>query len=286
MEDKTVIFLSKEYVSKKIDAGYNYLETLGFRLMEGRFFRENSASDLHESIIVNEAFVKSLNLEKPIGSRLIIDGSAYYIIGVVSDFHFVNFRHDIKPLFFQLSRDKSFNYLAFKTLPGKVSEAESYAKNIWKKLYPDNTYEGFFQNSAFDVYFKENRGISSLMISIASITMLISCMGLFGLVSLLISKRLKEFSIRKVLGATIFQVGKQINEGFIWVLIISMVFAIPFSILGVNSIINSIYTYHVPITAWPFLLTSFLLIFTAILTVSTQILKAAKVNPAVQLRNE
>lgn len=211
VEDKAVEFENNQYVCKKIEVGYNYLETLGIRMQMGRFFEENSATDMQESIIVNEAFVKSLNLEGPIGTRLMIDGFAYYIIGKADDFHFVNFRHDIKPLFFQLSSEESFNYIAFETLPGKASEAESYAKNVWKKLYPDNTYEGFLQNSAFDAYFKENRGISSLMIAIASIAMLISCMGLFGLVSLLISKQLKEFSIRKVLGATIFEVGKQIN---------------------------------------------------------------------------
>ncbi len=114
----------------------------------------------------------------------------------------MHFRHEIKPLVFNLTNDTNFNYLVLRTNPGAVSDVEDYVKSTWKKLYPHNTYEGFFQNTAFDFYFRENQGIANLMVAIAIIAILISSMGLFGLVSLLISKRMKEYSIRKIMGAS------------------------------------------------------------------------------------
>ena len=85
------------------------------------FFELNSASDKKESIVVNETFVNKLGLEDPLGERVIIDNTAHYIVGIVEDFHYMHFRHDIKPLFFQIVENKQFSNLVFRTLPGEVA---------------------------------------------------------------------------------------------------------------------------------------------------------------------
>ena len=154
-------------------AGYEYLDAMGIRLKSGRFFELNSTTDKDESLVVNEAFLIKLGIDDPIGERIILDSAAYYIIGVVNDFHYMHFRHEIKPIFFKITDEKSYNNIVFRTLPGEAENAEKYARSTWKKLYPDNTYEGFFQNAAFDQYYRENEGISNLMIAIASIAVLI-----------------------------------------------------------------------------------------------------------------
>jgi len=163
---------------------------------------------------------------------------------------------------------------------------EEYVHSTWKKMYPDNTYEGYFQNAAFDRYYSEEQGISNFMSAIAGLAILISSMGLFGLVSLLISKRMKEFSIRKVMGASHQEIGFQVSKGFIWVIMIASLLGVPLAYFMTKSIVESLYSYHVPMNAIPFIFTGIILIFTATVTVSTQILKAIKVNPAQQLRSE
>ena len=285
-EQDAVTYNSEEYVSRKIMAGYNYIDALGIRLKSGRFFEINSTTDMNESIVVNEAFVNKLGLEDPIGARVIIDSTAQYIVGVTEDFHYMHFRHEIKPLYFEVSEEKDFNNIVFRTIPGKAASTEKFARNTWKKLYPDNTYEGFFQNATFDNYYRENEGIANMMVAIASIAILISCMGLFGLVSLFVAKRMKEFSIRMVMGASVKEISILVNKGFIWVIIAASIIGIPLAYLMSDAILKSVYSYHTPLNAIPFVITAAILIFTALVTVSSQIMKAVRTNPAHQLRNE
>ena len=277
---------NEKFMSKKIMCGFEYLDVLGFRLKSGRFFESNSANDLTESIVVNETLVSKLKLNDPIGTRVILDGEAQYIIGVIEDFHFRHFAHEIKPLFFKVANETDFNLLCLRTAPGKAALTEEHVHDTWKKMYPDNTYEGYFQNATFDRYYTEEQGISNLMTGIAGLVILIASMGLFGLVSLFISKRMKEFSIRKVMGASLKEIGFQVSKGFIWVIIIASILGAPLAFFMTKSVVESIYSYHVPMNAVPFIFTALILIFTALLTVSTQVLKAIGVNPAEQLRNE
>ena len=285
-DEDLVGFNNEQYTSRRLMAGYKYLDAMGMRLNTGRFFEPHSSTDRSESLVVNEAFLSKLGIENPIGARIIVDSTAHYIVGVVDDFHYMHFGHEIKPIFFKVADENSFNNIIFRTLPGEAENAEKFARNTWKKLYPDNTYEGYFQNATFDQYYRENESISNLMIAIAAIAILISCMGLFGLVSLFINKKLKEFSIRKVMGASVKEITLLVNRGFMWVIIISSILGIPIAFFLSKAVIESIFTYHTPLNAIPYTITAFILISTALATVSSQILKAIKVNPAEQLRNE
>ena len=285
-EEDAVEYESEQYVSKKIMAGYEYLDVLGFRLKDGRFFENNSTTDLSESLVVNEAFVNKLELDDPIGARIILDEKAHYIIGVTEDFHYMHFRHKIGPLMFKVTDEKNFNHFAIRTAAGKAIVTEEFVQATWKNMFPDNMYEGFFQNETFDHYYKENKGISNLMMAIAGLAILISCMGLFGLVSLFISKKMKEFSIRKVMGASINEISLQISKGFIWVIFISCIVGAPLAFFLTESTITSLYSYHVPMNGIPFIFTAIILILTAIATVSSQIMRAIRINPAQQLREE
>lgn len=285
-EENTLEYESKKLNGRKILCGYEYLDVLGMRLKAGRFFENNSANDLKEAVVVNETLANQLSLTEPIGERLILDGKAQYIVGVVEDFHFMHFGHEIKPLFFKLTREENFNYLSFRTVPGKAVVAEKFIRETWKKLYPDNTYFGNFQSEAFARYYSDEKGVSNLMVGIAGLAILIASMGLFGLVSLFIAKRMKEFSIRKVMGASIKEIGYQVSKGFIWVIVIASILGAPLAFLMSKSVIESLYSYHAPLNSVPLMLTATILIFTALVTVSTQILKAIGVSPAEQLRNE
>ncbi|MCK5372456.1 MAG: ABC transporter permease, partial [Cyclobacteriaceae bacterium] len=142
--EDAVEYESEQYVSKKIMAGYEYLDVLGFRLKDGRFFENNSTTDLNESLVVNAAFVNKLELDDPIGARIILDDKAHYIIGVTEDFHFKHFGHRIEPLMFKVTDEKNFGYIAIRTAVGKAVVTEEFVQSTWKNMFPDNMYEGFF----------------------------------------------------------------------------------------------------------------------------------------------
>ena len=129
-------------------------------------------------------------------------------------------------------------------------------------------------------------GLKSFFIAIAVIALTISCMGLFGLVSLIIAKRMKEMGIRKVLGATVLHVSNLINKQFVILLVVASLISGPLSYYLLKALLDDIYAYHVGITQWPFLFTMGLLFLTAIVTVSVQIYKVAMANPVDSLRNE
>lgn len=286
IEKELVEYESEQYVSNMLMVDYEYLDVLGFRLKFGRFFENYSVADLTESVVVNETFVNKLNLNDPIGTRIIINNKAHYIIGVADDFHFKPFGHRIEPLFFKVTEETDLNFLAIRTAEGKAAVTEEFVHRTWRDLFPDNTYEGYFQNETFDLYYEKSRSISKIMITIAGLAILISCMGLFGLVSLFISKKMKEFSIRKVMGASKSEIGYQFSKAFIWVLLISSLIGGPFAFLLSTSVVESLYKYHVPINALPFIFTTIILILTALATISSQLFKAFKVNPAEQLRDQ
>jgi putative ABC transport system permease protein len=286
MKEDVIEYDSKEYVSKSIMAGYEYLDVLGFRLKKGRFFENYSMNDMKEALVVNEAFVHMLELDEPIGARVMLNEKAHFIVGVTEDFHFMHFGHDIKPLLFKVSEETDFRYLAIRTAVGKAKITEEYVEDTWKNMYPDNTYEGYFQNTTFDNYYRQNKGVSKLMVAIAGIAVLIACMGLFGLVSLFISKKVKEFGIRKVLGASSRNIGMLIGKGFAWVIVISTILGAPLAFLMSNSIVESLFKYHLPMNATPFVITGIILILTTILTISSQVFKALSINPAEQLRDQ
>jgi ABC-type antimicrobial peptide transport system permease subunit len=125
-----------------------------------------------------------------------------------------------------------------------------------------------------------------MMIGIAAMAILIANMGLFGLVSLYISKRMKEFSIRKVMGASMKELSYQVARGFLWVILIASVLGAPLAFLMSNSLITQMYSYHFQDNAIPLLFTALILFLAVLITVSSQAFKAITVNPAKQLRDE
>ena len=151
----------------------------------------------------------------------------------------MDFSHEIQSMFFQVADDNTFNYLVLRTNLGRAVDTEMILQETWKNLYPDNTYEGFFQNESFDLFFQENQSISKIMMAIAVMVIIISSMGLFGPVSMYISKRLKEFSIRKVMGASIRELSYQVSKGFIWVILGATILGIPLAYFMSKSVITS-----------------------------------------------
>jgi ABC-type antimicrobial peptide transport system permease subunit len=153
-------------------------------------------------------------------------------------------------------------------------------------LIPEAPYSGFFQDEVFAAFYQEGEGVKKIFSFMAFIALIISCMGLFGLVSIHVTRRMKEIGIRKVLGASIAQVSNLINREFVFVIVIAIMLAAPLSYFAIYGMLNALYEYRVDAGVLPFALAAVLIFLTAGLTISTQVYKAATANPAAVLRSE
>ena len=181
---KVVKHIDKQYEINTIGAGFNYLETLGLRLKNGRFFNREFGTDAQEALIVNETFVKRLGWESALNQRVEVDSVMYSVVGVVEDFHQDDFYEEIPPMMFRITPEENFRFLSARIQAGRAMETEVFIEETWRRLFPDQPYQAFFQDSLFEGFFREITGHMQIMMFTAALGLILSCMGLFGLVSL------------------------------------------------------------------------------------------------------
>ena len=268
------------------EVGFDYLETLGLIVQEGRLFDRNIESDKVESIIISALFAEKMGWQNALNREVKIDSNRYFVIGVLSNFHFENFLYKMVPAVFRITPESNFRYVSMRVSPGTLTTTAEYTAEIWKKIEPDLPYEGFMQNAVFDHFFMEMRANNDIMRFISGMALILACMGLYGLVSFNISRKMKEYSIRRVLGADLGSITRSVNNDFVWYLIMAGIIGAPVAYFLMNMLLNSVFELVMPMSVWPFLMAFGLVIVTAYLTISSQIFKVARDNPAETLRSE
>jgi putative ABC transport system permease protein len=256
------------------------------RLKEGRLFDENMSTDIFESVIVNETFVDEMGWDQAIDKKIKFNNREYNIIGVVEDFHYNYFYSYIRPVVFRLTESENFNYIVAKVKEGKTAQTNEFLQAAWSRLIPLEPYSAFYQAEVFDFNLYEEERMGELFGIFAFIALIISCMGLFGLVSINIAKRKKEIGIRKALGADIRNIFILLNRPYFIMLLISTILAAPVSYLLVKSAMDSVHQYHIEISVIHFIITLGVILLTALLSAFMFVLKAARSNPVDSLRYE
>lgn len=272
--------------SIRMNVGFDYLETMNLQLVEGRFFDEAYGSDTQTAIIVNETFAENLGWDTPVGQTIREDSVLYTVIGVVADFYYEDFFDAIEPVLLRVQESSEARYLTVRTAAGRGVAVAEFVEAEWRERYPDEPYYAHFQDTMFDGFYRENQNIARVFIFTAAMALVISCMGLFGLAAQNISRRMKEISIRKVLGASVFGVAQLVNRGFVILLVIASIIAAPLSYVMLNALLDSLFPYHAAIGATPLIVSFVVLVLTALLTISSQVNKVVHANPADVLRNE
>ncbi|MFB3130900.1 MAG: ABC transporter permease, partial [Rhodothermales bacterium] len=192
----------------------------------------------------------------------------------------------IEPTLLRLAAEDAFSYLVARVQPGTALQTADDLQAAWKTVAPGTPYNGFFQDDVFDSYWQGRAKSQQIFSSIAFVALLLTCMGLFGLVSLNITRRMKELSIRKVLGASLRHIVHQISRELILVLVVATVVAVPASYLLLKALYDAAGGYHMSLGPTPFVITFGMILLTAMLTVATHVYKAATANPVVALRDE
>ena len=278
-------FPDRKVEAFKLDVEANYADLMDLELVSGRNLRENYESDKN-AVLVNETFVKKMQWEEPIGKTFKYDSTSYTIAGVMKDFHYYNFWNDIESVFLRVV-DKDFRYLVARVQDeNNIINTFEEVESTWSQLYPELPFRGDYQEQLYAEYFQNVNGHKAIMITVAIIAMILSCFGLYGLVSLNVAGRRKEFSIRKVLGARLGAIANAVSSHFLIYLIVSLFIGAPVSYFLIEILLGVIYTYHMPMTVFPVVLAVLMIAVTILLTISTQINKVSTANPTEGLRME
>jgi putative ABC transport system permease protein len=269
----------------KID--YDFLETFGITLKEGRNFSRSIHSDTTKAIIINEAFANHLGWHSAIGKKVIIEwmGWELEVIGVIKDFHYTSLHEKIGPLVFYLDPYVPVYNFFVKIKPEEIPQTLALLKSKWHQVAPDHPFEYFFLDQKFDQLYRSEERWNTIVKYSSILAVFIACFGLFGLSALVITKRTKEIGIRKVVGATVNGIILLLSKEFTKWIVLANIFAWPCAYFAMNHWLQN-FAYKVEIGSWEFILAGGLALLIALLTVSSQAIKAALANPVEALRYE
>ncbi|MEP6951746.1 MAG: ABC transporter permease, partial [Ginsengibacter sp.] len=199
-----------------ISALPGFATQLGITITKGRDLSEEFETDKTAAVIVNQAFLKQMRWATAIGKTIQYDNDNYLVVGETKDFHFENFQTPIGPMVLMGCKPEDINTVYVKTAPGLFSNSHKIVENIWKKVNPDLPFEYYYQDTVFDGYLNGFGQVAQVLSTASVIMIIISVSGIFGLALLILGKKMKEISIRKVLGAGIGNIIYLINKEFLF----------------------------------------------------------------------
>ncbi|WP_194776851.1 ABC transporter permease [Pararhodonellum marinum] len=285
-ERKEVTYNEQKYPIEYLNAEGNYADILDLKLKDGRFLDPNRISDQEESIIVNEKFLNELGLTFPTEDSFILDSVRYQIVGVVEDFHASFFQNPIQPMVIRSGSESTFNFLTLKMSLGTAASSMDLVKKIWRDTFPKDLFEGKLQADVFYNSFEDVRGVQNIILFAALLSVLLSAMGLFGLVSLNMNARIKDFCIRKIFGAAISDLSKKLIYRYLISWGIASVLGGVLAYLTVKSFLDSFFAFHSGVGLIPLASGLIVLLIVIGMTVSSQIWKVYKANPSEILKSE
>jgi putative ABC transport system permease protein len=267
---------------------HEYGKTIGWEFMQGRDFSRDFASD-REGVVVNESAVEMMRLQNPVGELLIKNRNGqrteYKILGVIRDVVKGSPFERTDPCLYFLSGN-SLGWLHIR-MNNRVTAMEALPKieAVFKQLVPSAPFDYTFADDDYQAKFKSEVRMSTLATIFTFLTILISCLGLFGLSSFIAEQRTKELGIRKVMGASVISLWQMLSRDFVLLVVLSCLIAIPLSFSFMSNWLEH-YEYRTEIPGYVFVLASTGALLVTLLTVSYQAVKAALMNPVKSLRSE
>lgn len=270
------------FIINQISVDRSFIKTMGLQFAAGGGFTGTPADSTN--YILNETAVKAMNIKDPVGKSFVFHEKKGTIVGVVKDFHFQSLHQKIEPVILFYNPDWR-NMMYVKTTAKDAPKAIAAVEKVWKQYNPDYALEYRFLDEAFDVNYKSDIRIGKLFNSFAVIAILISCLGLFGLITYTAETKVKEIGVRKVLGASVPDIVGMLSKDFLKLILISCVIAFPLAWWFLQKMMQQ-YSYRAPIHWWIFLLAGSITLFIALFTISFQAIKAALANPVKSFRTE
>lgn len=280
--------LENDYYANVKTADTSYYNLYGLNLIAGSWYRNYNINDSTFNIVVTKSLLKEINIEKAsdaLGIYLHIFGSlGGIVIGVVDDFHAYSLQNKIPPVIF-LPFDDFFTELSIKTGDAPYSDIRPYIEKCWNEIFPEYIYDYKILEETINNRYKSEQRISKIIMIFSFIAIIIACLGLYGLVSFMLVQRTKEIGIRKALGSSVTSLVILVSKKFLYLVLISCVFAWPIAYYLMKSWLNN-YAYKIDLTIWVFILSGIILLLITFITIIYQSIKVSLTNPVDVLKYE
>jgi putative ABC transport system permease protein len=264
---------------------YDYLETLGLELVQGRSFDKNYSGD-SQAVIINESMAKELGESDPLSASLPMgDSLRFPVIGVVKDYNFQDISKLIEPLTFFLDRESGLSYVFVKVAPVNMANSFDAVESAWKSIEPNAEFLGSFLDENIDNTFVREKKMATMITSGSIIAIALSCIGLFAMSLLIVAQRTKEIGVRKVLGASVSSITVLLTKEFLQLVLISFVISTPIAWWFLRKWLEN-YENKLELNIWFFAVAGLLAMSIAFLTVGSRTINAAMQNPVKSLRDE
>ncbi len=266
---------------------YDYIDQLAMKVIAGRTFSEEFATDSTEAMVVNQRTIKLLGYSDPkeaLGAKFDQWGQQGQIIGVIQDFHFRSLAQNIAPLTMRMAEGAT-DVLTVKIDSKNIQGTVAAIEDQWARILPDTPFEYTFMDEEFNQQYQDEIRFGNLFMNFAILAIFISCLGLLGLAAYSTLQRKKEIGIRKVVGSSVTGVLTLLSKDFIKLVGVAFLIAAPVSWLLMDSWLNE-FAYRIDIPWWTFVLSGISALAIALATVSFHALKASLANPVNSLRTE
>ena len=268
-----------------VTVDHDFIETLHIEMEQGRTFSRNLQTGQSREFILNRKAAEIVGTTHPIGEPFSIFGINGTIIGVVKDFHFETFYHEVNPLVIVRSSPASDHYAMIRVNGNNISDHIKFIKDKWNELIPNYPFESNFLDEDFNSQYGKEQRMETLFNYFTALALFIAFLGLFGLVSFESERRTKEIGIRKTLGAPILSIVTTLIKELIILTVVANIIAWPAAFIFMSNWLQN-FALHVNLGFWIFFLSGCIAFFIAMISVSFQTIKAARANPVDSLRYE
>jgi len=288
--NRTDVYGMIDSQGKKIPVYYNrvhydYLKTMKLNMIEGRDFSSAFASDI-SSVIVNQKLVDLLGLDKPIGKTIKIGPKPpVTIIGVVKNFHYLSLKQEVEPAALNMDPTLGLSYAVVRISAANITETIAYLREKWEEIQSVRPFEYSFLDDDIQLFYANENRWNAIVGYSSFFTVLIACMGVFGLTLITVNNRVKEIGIRKILGASIYGILKLVASEFVILVLIANIIVWPLAWVVMNKWLQG-FAFRVDFGVWPLLIPGIVTALIALLTSCGCSLKAATTNPVESLRYE
>jgi putative ABC transport system permease protein len=266
---------------------YSFIDTYGLKIVAGRNFSEEFPSDVKEGFILNEFAIKTFGwktAQEAIGKQINREGKQGKVVGVVQDFHAEGLSQPLQGVLFDILPTQ-LNTFSIKVNASNVPETLAFIEQKWNTFFPEKAFEYAFLDESLAAQYEEQQRLGKMVSYFAGLAIFISCLGLFGLISLVTQQKIKEVGIRKVLGASIPQIVYILSRNFAILVLLAFLIASPIAYYFMNKWLSD-FAFKIELGAGIFIVAGISVLLVALLTMSFQTIKAALENPVKALRTE
>jgi len=283
----------RELTTSQVLVDFDYLTFYNIQLLEGRNF-SRERGDNGRGYIINESMAKELLKDEPGATLKSLIGKGYAmgwedtlgtIIGVAKDFNFNSLHHKVETLTMEVRKEWGYSEMSVRIDGTRTQEALKHMQTLWTNMVPDLEFDYTFLDEHFAKLYRSDKQVSVVMSILAALAVFIACLGLFGLATFTAQRRTKEIGIRKVMGASVFQITSLLSRDFLKLVLISFLIAAPIAWIGMSKWLQD-FAYRIQLNPWVFVIAGFAALLIALLTISFQSIRAAVGNPVKALRTD